>query len=85
MAEESGRVQLSNHRELKRASDLLMRIENRRYLDAIRVAYTEARQILDNLFRALPTIFNAINLRFPAGRSRLVSQRVQLSPVIIKR
>lgn len=85
MAGESGRVQLSNHRELKRASDLLMRIENRRYLDAIRVAYTEARQILDNLFRALPTIFNAINLRFPASRSRLVSQRVQLSPVIIKR
>lgn len=46
MAGESGRVQLSNHRELKRASDLLMRIENRRYLDAIRVAYAEARQIL---------------------------------------
>lgn len=71
------RAQASNRSaRIKRSACICWWIENRHYLDAIRIAYTEARQILDNSFRVLRSIFNAINLRFPASQSRLVFQRV---------
>lgn len=65
MAGESGREPRIDRRELKRGRAWW--IENRCYLDAIRIAYTEARQILDNSFRVLRSIFNPINLRFPVS------------------
>lgn len=77
MAGESGREPRIDRRELKRGGAWW--IENRCYLDAIRIAYTEARQILDNSFRS---IFNAINLRFPLDPSPRFSKEFEMPPVI---